>query len=342
MADRDDEPRDDERGAAPYEFSGGESKGEDDAPLEGGKRRDAPEYEFGGGESSGEQEADEEKPKAPVTAATKTPDGEFRGQHKAERRQAKEEREARAAEAEGRDRRKRRLKKLGIALGVAAVIVLIAIVVSTGGGEATRKGGEQSGPVVGASAVTQRFEGIPQDGLNLGDPKAPVTLVEFADLQCPFCKDASDNSLPTLVDRYVRDGKLRIEFRNFAILGPDSEKAARALAGAAEQGKAWQFIDLWYLNQGEENSGYVTDEFIRRIARGAGLDPQKVVEAANDTGNTETIEAARADAEEFGVDSTPSYLIGRTGQQPQQLLIQDPSDPNLFVQSIDRQLGQQE
>jgi protein-disulfide isomerase len=344
MASPDDEPKGDppgERTAPPYEFSSGESKGEDDAPHEGGVRRDAPEYDFGAGESSGDQEKDKEEPSAPVTAATKIPDGDYKAQHRAEREQAKEEREARGAEADRRERRKGRLKKVGLAVGAALLIALIAIFISTRGQEADKKGGEQAGPVVGTEAVSKRFAGIPQDGLSLGDPDAPVTLVEFADLQCPFCKQASDNSLPTIVDKYVRPGKVRLEFRNFPILGPDSETAARALSGAAEQGKAWQFLDVWYLNQGEENSGYVTDAFIERIARGAGADPQSVLAAAHDQGNTADIDKARADAEKYGVDSTPSFLIGKTGGQFQQLLLQDPSDPNLISQSIDRQLGQQ-
>jgi protein-disulfide isomerase len=347
--DPDAEPTGDppgERTAPPYEFSAGESKGDDDAPYEGGVRRDAPEYEFSAGESSGDQEADEPESEAPATAATQVPDAHYRGMHKAEKREQREraeaERKARAEEEHQRERRNRRLKMLGAALGVAAIVVIVAIVVSSGG-EATKRGGEQTGPVVGSNVVNQRFAGIPQDGLTLGNADAPVTLVEFADLQCPFCKEANDNSLPALVDRYVRPGRLRIEFRNFPILGPDSEKAARALAGAADQGKAWQFLDLWYLNQGEENSGYVTDEFIGRIARGIpGLNAQQVIDASNDEANDETIVAARRDADQFGIDSTPSYLIGRTGGQPQILQIQNPSDPNLFAQSIDRLLGQQE
>jgi protein-disulfide isomerase len=335
------EERDEDGTAAPYEFSSGESSGDDDAPREGGARREADEYDFSGAESSGEKEKDEE-PSMPATAATKTPDGDFKAKHRAERERAEEERKAKAAEAEQRDRRKGRLKKVGIALAAALFIGLIAIFISTRGNEATRKGGEQSGPVVGTQAVQKRFAGIPQDGLTLGNPDAPVTLVEFADLQCPFCKQASDGSLPTLVDKYVRPGKLKIEFRNFAILGPDSEKAARALQGAAEQGKAWQFIDTFYLNQGEENTGYVTDEFIRRIARGAGAEPEAIVKISNDANANETLDEARADAEKFGVDSTPSFLIGRDGQPLTQLLLQDPSNPGLITQAIDRQLGQQE
>jgi protein-disulfide isomerase len=194
---------------------------------------------------------------------------------------------------------------------------------------------------VGAAEVNDRWAGIPQSGFVAGDPKAPVTLVEFADLQCPFCKASAVNTLPQLVQSEIRPGKLRMEFRNFAILGPDSEKAARAVAEAANQNKAWQFIEIWYLNQGQENTGYVTDAFISRIAGAVpGLDAAKVVAASNNQGNMSSIDTARADAQKFGIESTPSYLVGRTGGQLQQLQLNDPSDPTQFTQVIDK-LAQQ-
>lgn len=260
---------------------------------------------------------------------------------RAEEKQARrEEREAKAAEAERAERKKKRLQLLGIALGVAAVIVLIAVVISSSGGGKSKTKTDVKGPVVGAATVNKRFAGIKQTGLVLGEPKAPVTLIEFADLQCPFCKQASDNSIPALVDKYVRPGKLRIEFRNFPILGPDSEKAARALQSAADQGKAWQFLDLWYLNQGEENTGYVNDQFIGKIAGAVpGLDAQKVVQASNGQGTPPSVGTAQTQANVFGIDSTPSFLIAKTGQQPQQLQLQDPTNPGLFGQAIDRVLG---
>jgi protein-disulfide isomerase len=342
---------DDERSAPPYEFSGGESSGEESSGQEGDSgddERTAPAYEFSGGESAGDDESsagddesddDEEKSKAPVTAATT----QWHPTRDDEKKARRLEREAKADEDEKAARRRKRLKQLGIAAGIAAVIVLIAIGISSlGDNKASSGGSDVKGPAVGATAVNKRFAGIPQNGLALGNPNAPATLIEFADLQCPFCREANNNSLPTLIDKYVRPGKLRIEFRNFAILGPDSEKAARALAGAADQGKAWQFLDLWYLNQGEENTGYVTDDFIRKIASGVqGLDADKVVAASNDMGNTETVATANTEAQKFGIQSTPSYLLGRTGQQPQQLQVQDPNDPSQFAQAIDRLTGQQ-
>lgn len=258
------------------------------------------------------------------------------------RREARDEREAKAREAEQQDRKKKRLRLLGIAAGVAALIVLIAVFVSSRSDEADQRAGDSAGPVVGADAVEKRYDGIEQDGFTLGDPDAPVRLVEFADLQCPFCKQASDSVTPALIDRYVRDGRLRMEFRNFAILGPDSEKAARAAQSAARQGKGWQFIDLFYLNQGAEHSGYVTDEFIRKIAQGVpGLDADLVVRESNSDDN-ETLAEANTEAQRFGVESTPSYLIGASDGPLQQLQVQDPTNPDLFAQAIDRQLGQQE
>jgi protein-disulfide isomerase len=262
-----------------------------------------------------------------------------------EKKRAREEREARADEDAKADRRKRRLRMLAIALGAAAAVVVIAIVVSSsGGGSSSKKssGGQQAGPVVGAQTVNKTFTGIPENGFAVGNAKAPVTLVEFADLQCPFCKQATDASLPTLIDRYVRPGKVRIEFRNFAILGEDSKKAARALAGAAAQNKAWPFIELWYLNQGQENSGYVTDAFIGRIAGAVdGLDAAKVVAASNDTGNDASLGVANTEAQKFGIQSTPSYLIGRTGSPLQQLQLSTLDDPAQFTGPIDQLLGGQ-
>jgi protein-disulfide isomerase len=253
-----------------------------------------------------------------------------------EKARARQEREARAQAEQNAERRKRRLRILGITLAGAAVAVVAAILISSSGG-GDKGGGEQGGPVAGAAEVNDRYAGIPERGFAMGEPKAPVTLVEFADLQCPFCKEAAVNTLPQIVQGEIRPGKLRMEFRNFAILGPDSEKAARAVAEAARQNKAWPFIELWYLNQGEENSGYVTDAFIGRIASAVnGLDAAKVVAASNDPSNTSSIDAAHADAQKVGIDSTPSYLIGRTGGPLQPLPLDNPSDPTQFTSAIDR------
>ena len=92
-----------------------------------------------------------------------------------------------------------------------------------------------------------------------------MTLVEFADLQCPFCKEFADNVTPRLIQDYVRTKKLRIQFQPLTFIGPDSEKAARYAIGSGGQNKLWNFVELFYRNQGTENTGYVTDEFVHKI-----------------------------------------------------------------------------
>jgi protein-disulfide isomerase len=256
----------------------------------------------------------------------------------AEKQRLREEREAREAADAAKARRDRRLRMLLIALGAAAVVVIVAIVVSTTGGD-DEPSTNAGGPVEGAADVRTLFTGVEQDGFAMGDPDAPVTVVEFADLQCPFCRDAALGSLPTIINDYVKKGQVRVEFRNFAFLGPDSDRAARAAAEAANQNRAWQFIDLWFHNQGEENTGYATDDFIRSIASNVdGLDADKVVEAANGDEST-TIDFAHQEAERLGVESTPTFMVGKTGQALQPTDVGDPSDPAGFKQAIEAALS---
>ena len=136
--------------------------------------------------------------------------------------------------------------------------------------------------VVAAAAAASRnatFEGIPQDRITLGRPDAPVTLVEFADLQCPFCAQYSTQVLPGLIEKYVRTGKVKMELRLIPILGDDSRTAADWAAAAALQNRTWQFSEAFFENQGQEGSGYVNEEFLTGIAEQVdGLDVDKVKE----------------------------------------------------------------
>jgi protein-disulfide isomerase len=142
--------------------------------------------------------------------------------------------EAEQAEAAASLRR-RRLRTLLAVLGAAAVLVVVAIVVSSGGsnGAKSRPGAAQkaagsTGTIPGQKESAEMLAGIPQSGIHLGSPSAPVRLVEFADLQCPFCREYTLQTLPQLVQDYVRSGKVRMEFRDLAFLGKDSVTAGRA------------------------------------------------------------------------------------------------------------------
>jgi protein-disulfide isomerase len=219
--------------------------------------------------------------------------------------------------------RERRIWLLAGAAVLAAVIVAVAIVVSQGGAD------DEDAPAPApaqseGSGEASLLEGIPQEGVALGDPDAPATLIEFADLQCPFCADFATGELPQVVEDHVRPGRLRLELRLLAFIGPDSERGRQVAHAAALQNRMWDYTDLFFRNQGAENSGYATNAFLERLARQTpGLD---VDQLAEDFGNPEA-EALARQAERLGrqlqVDGTPSFYLVRDGGRPEPVEIDD-------------------
>jgi protein-disulfide isomerase len=211
-------------------------------------------------------------------------------------------------------RRDRRFKLLGTVLAAAVAVVIVAIVAGGGGGSG---GGSKSGKIGGGGEVTARFAGIPQTGLVLGNPNAPVTFVEFADLKCPVCRQYTLSAFPTLVDRYVRSGKVKMQLELQHFVGNqnnDSEHAARMALAAAQQNKLWQFADLFYLNQRDETETYVNDVFLRRIGSAVpGLDVNKAFAARNEPAITQELQEASSEFTTAGFDGTPSFAVGKTG-----------------------------
>lgn len=193
---------------------------------------------------------------------------------------------------------------------VAVVVVVVLIVVSLGGGD-----GEDAPPIAVAGQETEQLlQGVPQDGNELGDPNAPVTLVEYADLQCPFCQQWALDVLPALIDDYVRPGDVRIVFRGIAFIGPDSNEALRYAYSAGEQNKLWNVVDLTYQQQGPENSDWVTPELMRGIGEAVpGLDVDQYVADIDSPGVGRQLDEAAAEAQAAGVTGTPSFLVGPTG-----------------------------
>jgi protein-disulfide isomerase len=235
---------------------------------------------------------------------------------KKERRdQARRERIAREEAEVARVARRRRFTRLGAVLGAAVVVVAILVAVSSSGGgsnSSSNSPASSSAPVTGAAATQTLLKGIPQKGLTLGNANAPVRVMEFADLQCPFCRDYTTGVMPGLVQKYVRTGKARMEFHTLAFIGPDSVRAGRVVEAAAQQNKLWNVADLAYRNQGAENSGWATDAKLRGIAGGvAGLNVDKVFAARNGAPVTAQLKAASDLATRSGVNQTPTFLVGR-------------------------------
>ena len=234
---------------------------------------------------------------------------------KKERRdQARQERIAREQAEAARTARRRRFTRLGAVLGAAAVVVVILVAVSSSGGGSTAStsSSASSSAVAGTQASRSLLNGIPQKGLTLGNANAPVRVLEFADLQCPFCRDYSLGVMPGLVQKYVRTGKVRMEFHALAFIGPDSVRAARVAEAAAQQNKLWNVADLAYHNQGAENSGWATDAKLRSIAAAVpGLDVNQVFATRNSAAVTAQLKAASDLATRSGVNETPTFLVGR-------------------------------
>jgi protein-disulfide isomerase len=223
-----------------------------------------------------------------------------------------------------------RHRRLLAVAAAAAALVCVAAVASSPGGTAARP--------APAPAVSSLFRGIPEHGGVLGDPKAPLVVTEYVDLQCPVCAAAARQTLPALVRDYVRTGKVRLEARTLQFLGPDSERAARFAAGAAQQNRLWPFLEAFYAAQGRENSGYVTDAFLRSVARAAGVDADTALAQMNSAGAQAQLNRANADATTLGVDSTPTFTVARAGGRAH-VLATGAQKPQALAAALDAELG---
>jgi len=164
-----------------------------------------------------------------------------------------------------------------------------------------------------AHTTGSSLAGIPQRGIVLGDPDAPVTLVEYVDLQCPYCAEWAEGTFPVLVSDYVRAGTLRIVFRGLAFIGPDSNTALRTALAAGREDRLWDVVEGFYVRQGAENSGWVTDDLVDDVAAEAGLDGDRLRSARDAPWVTAELRGAQRAADAAGVGGTPSFQLGRTG-----------------------------
>jgi protein-disulfide isomerase len=228
-----------------------------------------------------------------------------------QRRQAaaRSARVAHEAQARTAAARRWRLRALGGAVAAAVAVASAAVAISSGGGGAAAALGAK---LTGATFSSRLFAGIPQHGTLLGRPDAPTRIVEFADLQCPYCREYTLQALPSLVNDYVRTGKAQMQFENLSFIGPDSVQAGRAAAAAARQNKLWNFVDLMYLNQGAENSGYVTPSYVRHLLGAIpGLNVAAALSASQEPAADSALTKAHNLAVKDGITGTPSFLIGR-------------------------------
>jgi protein-disulfide isomerase len=210
-----------------------------------------------------------------------------------------------------------------MAAGAVVVLVVLGIVlgfVFTGGGggsgipKDTPTVGSVATGLPGAQEVESLYKGIPQDGLYLGSALAPVQMVMYIDLQCPFCQNYETTVMPTVIRKYVRTGKVRVKVEPWAFIGPDSTRGQHAMFAAAEQDKAWNFAEILYLNQQTENTGWLDDSMVAQAAASIdGLNVVKLFKDRNGSDVKQEANAVDASAKASNVTGTPTVFAGKTG-----------------------------
>jgi protein-disulfide isomerase len=222
------------------------------------------------------------------------------------REKRREERLAEESKAATGDRRTRLLQFAAGGVFLAVIIVVVVIIAVGGGGSS---GGDASN-LVEKPQVEKLLSGSPQSGTTIGSKTAPVKVFEYGDLQCPICKEYSEEILPEIIENQVKKGEASITFRNFIIIGPQSIPAGEAALAAGAQDKGWSFIETWYRNQGEENSGYATDEFIESMAKYVGIpNMAKWKKEWKSKKYKKTVESTTSQAQKLGFTGTPSFSI---------------------------------
>jgi protein-disulfide isomerase len=196
-----------------------------------------------------------------------------------------------------------RNRNLVIAIAAAALVAVVLI----GASVLTRDRGKKASSPAAAAALVK---GIPQNGTVLGNPAAKVRMLQFEDFQCPVCRQYTEEALPDILRQYVKPGKVKLDFRGLAFIGPDSDKALRIALAAGLQNKLWDVAELLYAEQGAENSGWVTDAKIDEIlAQVPGLDAAKAKADANGPAVKAAMVSAQADAKVLSVRGTPSFAL---------------------------------
>lgn len=151
---------------------------------------------------------------------------------------------------------------------------------------------------------------IPSFARFLGDESAPISIVEFGDYQCPFCKRMFDQTEPQLIQEYVMSGKAKFYFLDFVILGPDSLTLSEGAWCAEEQGKYYEYHDYVYSNQGDENSGWGTPEKVKSFARDLELDVEEFSLCLDSKKYESRVQQLTAMAQGLGSTGTPTSFIG--------------------------------
>ena len=230
--------------------------------------------------------------------------------------------------------------------GVIALVVIAIVlaVVLTGGKSSSASDapvvGSLANALPGASEVNNDLKGIPQGGMTLGSAKAPVTMTQYIDLQCPICREFESVVMPDVIKKYVRTGKVKVDTRVLKFIGPDSVKARKAMLASAKQNKAYNFALVLYANQGTENTGWLTDSFLNQIA---GSVPGLRVRQMRSEMGSSSVSSQADEMDKQGtadkVPGTPTIYVGKTGTKGTVVALANADDEATLTKALESALN---
>ncbi|MEW5990459.1 MAG: thioredoxin domain-containing protein [Chloroflexota bacterium] len=197
---------------------------------------------------------------------------------------------------------------------VAAIASVVGIFVLSGGA-----GGSAGAAVAGVRPV-------------LGDATASVVIVEYGDFQCPSCGAFARTVEPQLRAAYIDPGLARLEWHDFAWIGPESREAANAARCAGDHGRFWEYHDRLYQSQAGENQGAFSRDRLKAMAIDLGLEPEAFGACVDSGRYAGAVQADFQAVRSLGLNGTPTFFIGSqriVGAQPFEV----------FAQVLDAQLG---
>jgi len=143
----------------------------------------------------------------------------------------------------------------------------------------------------------------------MGNPNAPITILEWGDYQCTFCYKFHQNTLDIINEDFIKTGKVKIIFKDFPLNGLDSKLAAEASYCAQDQEKYWKYHDELYKNWGGERTGWITRESLTKFAEIVEIDVEKFNKCLDDHKYENKVDLLYEFGKEIGIDATPSFLV---------------------------------
>ena len=143
----------------------------------------------------------------------------------------------------------------------------------------------------------------------MGDPDAPITILEWGDYQCTFCYKFHQDTMDIINEEFIKTGKVKVIFKDFPLNGPDSKLAAEASYCAHDQGKYWEYHDQLYENWAGERTGWITREALSGFAKSINLDTAEFNKCLNESKHENKINSIYEFGKQIGIDATPSFLV---------------------------------